>query len=193
MKGLNQSHYFVPGFVLSTRVSPQIVMENAVDSRHFKHVHGVNNEPELKLQPGRHGELAIEGVFQTNNPNPWHADQPEPSSSVNTRFFARVFSPAVCLTELGDGHNPYIVISAATPEPDGKSTIRVSVAFAPGTDGKPPSDDLIRALLRDSKISFEQDLKIWDNMSTKTPIRFAKDDGLMIEYHQFCRRFLEDA
>jgi phenylpropionate dioxygenase-like ring-hydroxylating dioxygenase large terminal subunit len=193
MKSLDQSHYFVPGFVLQTRVSPDIVMENAVDKRHFKYVHGVNNEPELKLQPSQQGELAIEGIFQTNHPNPWQSNAPESRNSINTRFFARVYSPAVCLTELGDGQNPYLVISAATPQPDGKCTIRVSVALAPDADGKPPSDDLIRALLRDSKISFEQDLKIWENMSTKSTLRFAKDDGLMIEYHKFCRRFVEEA
>jgi 3-ketosteroid 9alpha-monooxygenase subunit A len=191
MEGLDQSHYFVPGFVLHARVSPEIVMENAVDERHFKYVHGVTNEPKLKLLPSRHGELAIEGIFQTNNPNPWQLNSEEPQGLINSRFFARVFSPALCLTELGAGQNPYIVITAATPEGNGKCAIRVSIAVAPGADGKPPGDDLIRALFRDSKTSFEQDMKIWENMATDAPLQFAEDDGLMMEYHQFCRRFVE--
>jgi 3-ketosteroid 9alpha-monooxygenase subunit A len=193
MTRLSDSHCFVPGFVLRTRVSPEIVMENAVDERHFKYVHGLKNSPKLILQPTEHGELAIEGIFQTNNPNTWQDTPPEAGPSINTRFFARVYSPALCLTEIGNPQNPYIVISAATPDSDGKCTIRVSIAFAPDANSKRPADDLVRALLRDSKTSFEQDLRIWENMSTQARPRYAKDDALMIEYYRFCRSFMEPA
>lgn len=191
MRGLDESHYFVPGFTLHTRALPEVVMENAFDSRHFKYVHGLKDEPELRLRPGAGGELAIEADFLTNNPNVWQAGR-EDGSMVNTRFFARVFSPGVCVTELGDESNPYVLVTAATPTSEGKCIIRVSVAAAAGPGGAAPSEQMIRALLRDSKISFEQDLVIWENLSTKSPIRFAKDDGLMITYHKFCRRFAEE-
>lgn len=190
MRGLDETYYFVPGFALHTRALPEVVMENAFDSRHFKYVHGLKDEPELRLRQGRGGELAIEADFHTNHPNVWQEGR-ENGSLVNTRFFARVFSPGVCVTELGDEADPYVLVTAATPTADGKCTIRVSVAVAAGKGGAAPSERMIRALLRDSKISFEQDLAIWENISTKSPIRFAKDDELMITYHKFCRRFAE--
>jgi 3-ketosteroid 9alpha-monooxygenase subunit A len=189
--GLDHSHHFVPGFSMHAKVAPEVVMENAVDKRHFKYVHGVNNEPDLQLRPSQHGELAIEGTFLTSNPNPWQ--DPEPSAnSINTRFFARVFSPALCLTELGQAGNTYMVLTAATPGLDGRCTLRVSIGAPQNSDGKRRDDELVRALLRDSKISFEQDLKIWEHLSPEAPTRNRKEEELMIVYDEFCRRFLED-
>jgi 3-ketosteroid 9alpha-monooxygenase subunit A len=190
MEGLAQTHYFIPGFTIEAGISPEYVIENAFDRDHFKYVHGIDNEPDLQLYPSLHGEMSVEGIFHTSVPNPWQEAQ-QTGAEVRTRFYARVFSPTLCVTELGEEGNPYIVITGATPTPDGNCVIRVSLAIAPAPDGTPPSKEIILALLRDSKTSFDQDLVIWENLSRDARNRLGPDDALVAKYHKFCRRFAE--
>jgi nitrite reductase/ring-hydroxylating ferredoxin subunit len=190
MEGLRETHVFIPGFIIDARTAPELVIENAFDQTHFRYVHGTNNVPDLRLHPTRHGEMAVEGIFQIDSGNPWQQGEGA-GDSVQTRFFARVFSPTLCVTDLGEEKNPYVVITAATPKPDGDCVIRVSIALAPDASGTLPSAEAIRALLRDSRTSFEQDLVVWENRARKAPNRLAAEDRLILKYHQFCRRFGE--
>jgi 3-ketosteroid 9alpha-monooxygenase subunit A len=190
MKRLQTTHFFLPGFTISARIFPDMVIENAFDKDHFKYVHGINQSPDLRLQPSQNGEMAVEGIFLTNCPNPWQQDF-DTGAAVQTRFFARVFSPNLCVTELGDEHDAYLVITAATPMRDGNCMIRVSIAVSPTPDGTFPSKESILALLRDSQTSFEQDMVIWENISREASQRLWPDDEMVGKYHEFCARFLE--
>jgi len=190
MNGLAQSYHFVPGFVLTATVSPEYVIENAFDPDHFKAVHGVNNRAEIRLRPSEHGELAGENVFLVNRPNPWQAPTSE-EGAVQLRFLARAFSPTLVATELGDGQYRHVVITAATPTPDGNCVIRVSAAVAFGPNGELPNVDVVRYLLRDSRKAFEQDMVIWEHLVQKAPQQYTPGDHPVVAYRKFCQRFLD--
>jgi 3-ketosteroid 9alpha-monooxygenase subunit A len=185
---LDRTHFFVPGFSLTARIAPALVIENGFDRGHFRTVHGLEERPDLRLQPGANGELTVEGMFLSSTANRWQHDAAGADSTA-TRFFARVFSPNLCVTQLGEGKGEYMVLSAATPDGAGGCTIRVSL-LVPANNGATPQASAVRSLLRDSKLAYEQDLAIWEHLVPGAPSSFAPDDDLVIEFHRFCRDFL---
>jgi len=191
MEELNRTHFFVQGFTLVAHAPAELVVENGFDRRHFEFVHALKSTPNLRLGPGGHGELVIQGDFQAAAfESNWHPGG-EGQASTEIGFLARVFSPNVCVSRLGEGESEHLVISGATPNGDGRCTIRVSVAVRARSDGRPPSESAIRALLRDSKLAYEQDLAIWEHRVHDAPSRFDDEDDLVIEFHRFCKNFLE--
>jgi len=191
LESLVDSYVFVPGFSLSAAVPPEVVIENVFDADHFTAVHGISRRPKLELRPSQRGEMAVEAVFETEGARPWHGDQAgfDAESVASTRFLARVFSPTVVATEVGNATHPQIVITAATPRPEGGSTIRVTLAV---TDGGSASPDkaLIWSLMRDSRLAFEQDMQIWMHMATDTRYHYAESDRPVVEYRRYCERFV---
>jgi len=188
MAELDRTHFFVPGFTLTARTSPELVIENGFDRGHFRAVHGLEKRPDLRLLAGDDGELAVEGIFLTSGVNPWQT-APAVGESTEIRFFARVFSPNLCVTQLGEGEGQYLVLSAASPGADGGAIIRVSLAV-PARNGAVPAPGVIRALLRDSRLAYEQDLTIWENLVPGAPSCLAPDDDLVQAFHDFSRSFL---
>lgn len=188
LEELNRTHFFVPGFTLSIRTAPEYVIENAFDRRHFKQVHGIERTPDLALGSSRDGEMVVRGRFVTSLSNPWQGSVPDGSPAV-LEFFARVYSPTLCVSELSDAELRYIVLTAATPGPSGECLVRVSLAVPPAGDGAPPSEASVRALLRDSRTALEQDKVIWEGLSRARVSRATPDDDLLVAYDEFCRRF----
>lgn len=190
MAGLDRSHFFVPGFTIPARTASENVMENAFDRRHFRYVHGLDLTPEMALLPSRAGEMAVQGRFTTSRPNPWQVEQAGKAAPIEFGFLARVYSPALCVTELEGPGLRYIVVTAATPTAEG-CVIRVSLAVPAGPDGAPPAEPRVRALLRDSRTSIEQDMAIWEHLpQTRADQRFTPDDDMIREYYRFCERFI---
>ncbi len=191
MEQLGETHFFVQGFTLKANTPAEMVIENGFDRAHFRHVHGLKADPDLHLVPSDDGDLIVEGTFRANSfDGGWHSDAPE-RANTEIGFVARMFSPNLCVSRLGDGPGHHLVISGATPNGDGSCTIRVSVAVPAGADGRPPSEQAIRALLRDSKLAYEQDMAIWEHRVPDAPSRFHADDDLVIEFHRFCKGFVE--
>ena len=191
LEELNRTHFFVQGFSMTAKAPAELVVENGFDPGHFESVHGLKARPNLRLLTSSNGELIVEGKFQAAAfENNWHRDG-EYQTSTQIGFLARVFSPNLCVSKLGEGENAHLVISGATPNGDGTCTIRVSVAVPARADGRPPSEQAIRALLRDSKLAYEQDLVIWEHRAHDAPSRFDEEDGLVIEFHKFCKHFEE--
>jgi hypothetical protein len=191
MEPLSETHFFVQGFTLKANTPAEMVLENGFDRAHFRHVHGLRTDPDLHLAPSENGELVVEGTFQSSAfDGGWHKDAPE-LASTKIGFLARMFSPNLCVSRLGEGPDHHLVISGATPNADGSCTIRVSVAVPAGADGRPPSEQAIRALLRDSKLAYEQDIAIWEHRVPNAPSRFHADDDLVIEFHRYCKGFLK--
>jgi 3-ketosteroid 9alpha-monooxygenase subunit A len=185
LTGLSRTHHVMPGFTLSIKVAPEYVIENIFDAEHFSTVHGLRRRPDLVQRPSTHGEMVVEGDFETPND--------DDTASVFTRFHARVFSPTLAASELGDEGEHSVVITAATPTPEGHSVVRVSIALPPKPDGSPASLTSALALLRDSETAFEQDRPIWENLCHGTPHHLDASDSLVIAYHDFCRRLGEAA
>jgi 3-ketosteroid 9alpha-monooxygenase subunit A len=191
MEQMGKTHFFVQGFTLKANTPAEMVVENGFDRAHFRHVHGLKTDPDLRLMSSESGELTVEGTFQANAFDAgWHSDGSD-RASTEIGFLARMFSPNLCVSRLSSGASHHLVISGATPNPDGSCTIRVSVAVPAGADGRPPSEQAIRALLRDSKLAYEQDMMIWEHRAHDAPWRFHADDDLVIEFHRFCKGFLE--
>jgi 3-ketosteroid 9alpha-monooxygenase subunit A len=184
---LGRTHEVVPGFVMPARVSPEYVIENVFDAEHFESIHKVSGAPDLRLQRGAHGELAIEGTLRTRLPNAWQ-DGAVDAGGVATRFYARVFSSTLVLTELGAASNPYVVVTGATPTPGG-CVIRVAAAVPAGDGGTPPAPDLVRALLTDSRTAFEQDLVVWEHLVPGAPQNLDERDDAVRQFREFCRQF----
>jgi hypothetical protein len=153
-------------------------------------VHGLQRAPLLMMSAGAQGELQIEGTFHADAFNAaWHDDVARDDARFG--FLARIYSPNLCISRLGDGESEHYVISGASPDGDGTATIRVSVAVAADASGRAPSETAIRALLRDSRLAYEQDLVIWEHRVHDAPERLANDDQLILAYYDFCSRFLE--
>jgi 3-ketosteroid 9alpha-monooxygenase subunit A len=190
LEQLNTTHFFVQGFSIVTRAPAELVIENGFDRGHFQAVHGLNTKPVLRLLPSSNAEMVVCGDFTAAAfDNVWHQD-PKGVASTGIGFIARVFSPNVCVSRLQNAAGEYVVISGATPDGNGGTTVRVSVAVPADVNGRPPSESAIRSLLRDSKLAYEQDLVIWDNRVRDAPSRFDEDDDLVITFHKFCKRFL---
>jgi nitrite reductase/ring-hydroxylating ferredoxin subunit len=185
---LESSHYLVPGFTLRVRTRPELVIENALDQRHFSEVHGLAEIPALEPMESRGGELAVRVRLATPRPNAW---QTPDARSVELGL--RIFSPNLCVTEIGGEPLPTYVITAATPEPDGECRIRVSVAVPPGADGGNPDLEPVRTLLRDSRTAIEQDAEVWRHLAPGgapvRPDRMVPGDELVARYYAFCREF----
>jgi nitrite reductase/ring-hydroxylating ferredoxin subunit len=190
LQTLDATHVFVPGFALKTHAPAAIVVENGFDPRHFQSVHGLQSAPTLMMSSGEQGELLMEGTFHADAFNAaWHGESD--GDDARFGFLARIYSPNLCISRLGDGESEHYVISGASPDDDGTATIRVSVAVAADATGRPPSETAIRALLRDSRLAYEQDLMIWEHRVHDAPERLAADDQLILAYYDFCSRFLE--
>jgi 3-ketosteroid 9alpha-monooxygenase subunit A len=192
LESLTYTHVFVPGFDLLVRVPPEYVIENVFDAAHFKVIHGLNRTPKLQLAHREHGEMVVEARFHTNRLNPWQEGPEGQNLKLGSRFCAHVFSPNLVVTELGDPGLAHIVITAATPTPEGHSHIRLSLAVRDTHDDK-SNDRIIMSLLHGSKTAFEQDIPVWEHLVTGAPPRYAAGDRPVIEYRKFCNRFIDDS
>lgn len=184
---LARTHYLMPGFTLPIDVAPECVIENIFDTDHFHAVHGLSRPPKLAQRTGDHGELIIEGIFETPAGNQWQEEQ-DGGATAHTRFYARVFSPTLAAAELGEPGQAQVVITAATATPEGTSDVRVSVAMPPTPRGTAPTLTSTLALLRDSETAFEQDRPIWENLCAGAPSNLDSSDHLIVAYHEFCDR-----
>ncbi len=186
---LNESHLFTPGFTITAPVPAELVIENGFDRAHFQTVHGLNEQPDLFLSPSHDGELNVQGTLSSLAfDNVWHRDQKDVAHT-NSSFLARVFSPNLCMTRLGDGASDYWVISGATPKGERGCTIRVSVAVPSSAGTVSPEPHAIHSLLRDSKLAYEQDLAIWEHRFNNAASHFMPDDDLVKVFQDFCLRF----
>lgn len=196
MEELDASQFFVQGFALDTKASPELVVENGFDGAHFSSVHGLARQPRLRLGPSSGngaGVMVVEGLFEApSDVAGWgEAETSTAHGGQGARigFTAHVFSPSLCLTRLETGNGEYRVLSGAVPDGRGTTTVRVSVIAPPGPDGSPPASGAIRQLLRDSRLAYEQDVVIWDHMIPGVEPDYAAGDELIREFHHYCRRF----
>jgi phenylpropionate dioxygenase-like ring-hydroxylating dioxygenase large terminal subunit len=185
---LAETHYFVQGFQLRAPVPPRYVVENVCDVDHFTTVHGIHRRPRMRSALAEGGDLRVEAVFSTDGANPWQDGAADGDGVVDTRFCAHVFSPTLVASELGDGDRAHVVFTGATAAPDGGCVIRVALAVAGDEDGPPPAP-MVRQLLRDSLLAFEQDMEIWRHLTIDATPNYAPGDGPIIDYHRFCGGF----
>jgi phenylpropionate dioxygenase-like ring-hydroxylating dioxygenase large terminal subunit len=188
--GLAETHCFVPAFTLEAPVPPQIVIENVFDTDHFTAVHGIERRPELAVGPGVSGGLEVRAVFETAAVRPWGGEQDTTTiTAARTSFLARVFSPGLVATEVGDPDEPQVVITAATARPGGGCVIRVTLALWQPTEAEAPDQREVMALALDSRLAFEQDLAIWEHLDVDALNHLDDLDHPVREFRAFCATF----
>ncbi len=183
---LDASHYIVPGFSITVKAPPTIVIENAFDNMHFRVVHGIFNEPEFVIQPSQSGEFSVTSEFVIP-PSLWQ-NPGQAQERLKAAYHARAFSPGIVISLLG-GPNPYYVITTATQIQGGESLIRLSLAIPPDKDGNPPSQQGCKYLLEQSKKGLESDQKIWVNMDFQAVPSFLEKDASVKGFQEFCLQF----
>ena len=130
----------------------------------------------------------MDGTFEIP-PSPWQtagAGQP----ALRVPYLARAFSPGVVVSEMG-GANPYVVLTCATPGPEGDTVVRLSLAVPPAADGRAPSKDQCRYLLDRSRAGLAKDQVIWEHLVPGAPSRLTPADAVVAEFRTFCRAFLD--
>lgn len=189
LASLAETHCFVPTFALDAPVPPEIVIENVFDTDHFTAVHGISRRPVMSVAAGPLGRLDVEAQFETVAPRLWGGERDGATTLVRTRFHARVFSPGVVATTLGDEQRPQVVITAATARPGGGCTIRVTLAVWDEGDPGPPDHATVMALATDSRLAFEQDMAIWNHLDVHAANHLDDADRPVAAFREFCRAF----
>jgi 3-ketosteroid 9alpha-monooxygenase subunit A len=186
-----RTKYLVAGPVFTVAVAPEFVIENVFDAEHFQVVHALDRRPALSCRPGEHGELLVEGTFAMARPNKWQepAEGAGGGAEAQAHFLARVFSPLVVATELGSTEEPNVVVTAATPTAGGGCVVRVLVAMARTTDGKPTTVRAISSLMSGTVTAFEQDRVVWEHLDPSAPWHYAPGDELVQAFRSYCSQF----
>lgn len=181
---LAASHDFVPGFAMAVPVPAELVIENGFDAAHFHPVHALNRPPVLAVVSHTASELRAEGRFALP---PWRC-RPGAASEIEVPYTARGLSPGLILSHLG-GDRPYHVVTAATPIAPRACIIRLSLILPASPPGAPPDRADCEHLLEHSRMGLERDLAIWKHLASDAPQRLRDDDGPVVEFSRFVRRF----
>lgn len=182
---IDATHYIIPGFGMKVRVRPEMVIENAFDQMHFRTVHSILNEPRFAVCPSKAGEYRVESVFDIP-PSAWQRGR---EIKLSVPYRACAFNPHLVVSELG-GAYPYYVITSAVAINKEECMIRLSIAVKPTEDQAPPSMDLYKYLLDQSKKGLELDKRIWEEMDPDAIQRFTREEKAVVGFQQFCKRFV---
>lgn len=190
---LDRTHHVHEAFQRDLAVPPEYVVENVFDADHFAEVHALSRRPRLKAAEQSDGWLLVEGQLDMVRPNQWQAGASvagAPETGASAGFRAHVFSPTVVVTELRTGSDSNVVVTAATPTPDGGCRARVTVALPRQSVGGPPSVRQLSSLISGSRTAFEQDAGVWEHLDTTVTPHYLPGDRLVQVYRGFCERFL---
>lgn len=187
---LDRTHQITPGFEKSMRVAPELVIENAFDADHFRPVHDVI-EVIAKPPVIERGVFTVQTTLRVG-PSAWQGGDND-GTFIDVPLLARAFSPNVTITQIAmGGDNPHYVIAAGTPQPDGSSIVRLSVAMPRGADGSPPPPEVAQMILQFESFGLEQDRPVWENLTTAITPKYTAADATVLAYRRFCERFKLD-
>ncbi|GAA4971201.1 Rieske 2Fe-2S domain-containing protein [Pseudonocardia tropica] len=181
---LDHTHYVITGFTMPVRAGAHWVTENALDDAHFRQVHGIGTRPGLDVTTGPDGELVATGFFAL--PRAAGAGR-SGDGPVRVSYEARVYSPWLVVSALG-GSRPYIIVTGATPLPDGTCTVRLALVAPPHADAT-PDGEWCREILRNSRDGLERDRAVWEHLSPTTPFSPTPQDAPVLAFRDFCRPF----
>jgi 3-ketosteroid 9alpha-monooxygenase subunit A len=177
-----EDYHVVPGFVMPIAVEPELVVENAFDSLHFKPVHGILNTPSMNGGMRPSGGFAASGVFELLS-SPWQTIT-NGGASIAVPFEAIAFGPTVVVSTMG-GPRPYRVYTAATPR---GATCHVFLSVGVARDAK-PSEDELQYLLRQMRMGLEQDREIWEHLLPVPGRLTHSGDEVVDQLRAYLQRF----
>jgi hypothetical protein len=179
MHAIASTHTLVAAVTGQAGVPPELIIENAFDFMHFPTVHLIPRVARPKVWLGSDGELNITTAFHTPQAPDWETAEGDFTSD----FHARAFSPHLVVSELGSGPASRFVITGAVPAPGG-CVVRIAVAVRHGKQA-----ETIGAIIEGSRIAFEQDLVIWNNLDLSAPVRLDYSDAPVLAFRTFCNSF----
>ena len=162
---------------LQARIAPEYVIENVFDVDHFKSVHAVGEPAPHALALRRRRRVGRGGLVRGAREAQQMAGLPERGRRCGTDAF-----PGPSLQShagrdgIGSPEAPNVVVTSATPTPDGDCVIRVTVAMARLPDGTAPTVLSVGSLMSGTRTAFEQDLEIWEHLDRAAPSNFAPSD-----------------
>jgi len=178
IRDIVSAHVIVEALICQVAVPSELVIENAFDYSHFPAVHLIPRVATPKVWLGHDGELSITTAFHTQAPD-WETAE----GDFTSHFHGRAFNPYLVVSELGSGAASRFVITAAAPAPAG-CVARIAIAVRRGEP-----DKTVTALIDGSKIAFEQDLVIWNNLDLSAPVRLDSGDRPVMAFRAFCASF----
>jgi phenylpropionate dioxygenase-like ring-hydroxylating dioxygenase large terminal subunit len=178
MRGIAAAHTLVAAVTGRAAVPAELIIENAFDFTHFPAVHLVRRVTRPKVWVGGDGELNITTAFHTQAPD-WEPAEGDFTSD----FHARAFSPNLVVSELGSSAASRFVITGAVPSPAG-CAVRIAIAVRHGE-----SPETTGTMVEGSRIAFEQDLVIWNNLDLSAAERLDAGDRPVLAFRAFCGSF----
>lgn len=185
---LEHSHHIVEALTMRVAITPEYIIENAFDADHFAAVHAVERRPKLQISTEPGPVLRIDGALDMVRRNQWMTGEPD-DTAIAARFVARLFSPMVVVSELGPADAPNVVITAATPDGDGGSVVRVTIGLPRHRASGPPTVREVASLISGSRTAFEQDVAVWEHLDTSVTPAYTEGDHLVRAYREHCERF----
>ena len=190
LSDLARTHHIHPAFTREIAVPPEYVIENVLDADHFAEVHALTRRPELDVREEPGGSLLVDGDLDMARANTWQAGAADGgAAAARAHFTAEVFSPTLVVTQLQSGADPYVVITAATPNALGGCTARVTVALPKESSQGRPTVRQLSSLVSGSRTAFEQDARVWEHLDTSVIPNYLPGDRLVRIYRDFCERF----
>ena len=180
------THTIVPGFELPIATAAPMIIENAFDNRHFAAVHHIRAAP-FHVSRGSDGHLVLQSMFSF--PRTAWIKGANTDRFLEVSFTGRTFSPGIIISELG-GETPYIVMTMATPQPDGTCIIRFSIALERARYGETPDRQFCTYLFAESKKGLLDDKVMWEQMRADIVPQFTPHDYSVQAFQQFCAEFM---
>lgn len=187
LSALATGHRIVPGFTLPTKVPHHLVTENAFDSAHFAPVHQARVAPVRTRQSA--DRIFIGETLLTIPPSRWQRSA-EADGMVRVPLTISAFGAGLVISDVG-GVNPYTVITSATPQTDGMTTIRLSLAFPKNENQNAAETD--HYMIQQSRRGLELDCAIWDQLDPTSVPHFVEADAAVIAFRDYIQRFLGGA
>ena len=184
IQDIERQHIIVPGFAMPVNAPARLVTENAFDAAHFPIVHGTKNKPRFRNIAAPDGQFAAEGTLDI--PASLWQQTKGSKHSASVPFVVRAFGPGLVVSFLG-GERSYWTITAATPEPDGSSIVRFSLAFPMTAEQTVPSER-VQYLVRQSRAGIKMDQDIWEHLKIDAQEQLTEDDALLEQFRSFCDR-----
>jgi 3-ketosteroid 9alpha-monooxygenase subunit A len=181
LTALSEGHRFIQTLQLSIRAPIDLIIENALDRRHFDVVHGVNTAS-FAVREELSGTLTAKSTLAV--PALPRDREHLLTAKEEIDYDATVFSPGVVVVRLG-GRSPYSILTAATDEDGcGTCTMRLTLIVPDTAD-----DDLIETLRKRTVGGVVKDRTIWENLQPQSMPRYQIDDEPVVAFQRYCERF----
>ncbi|MCB0011080.1 MAG: Rieske 2Fe-2S domain-containing protein [Anaerolineales bacterium] len=187
LETLHERHHFVPAFTRQLKAPGELIIENGFDNAHFRPVHRVS-AGNFDAHRTAAGNLQVNSQFLVTIQIPMGGKMVAKRNEVPLDLNA--FSPCFSIAQIG-GQLPYVLITGATPNPDGTTSLRLALGMSRKVYGDPPKQRWVDHFIASSLAGINDDAAIWEHMSLDAPQQFTAQDKAIEAFQSFCQPFYE--